>query len=604
MFKELIKTNADALDALKNARIVIADERNHEQGSLYEMLLEVGCTRLTSTTSEETILETLRQGYRHESQQVDLLVLSSSIENFDVLQLCQNISRRDVSATPILFLSQSSGWWDENQLLTAYQAGAVDLLMRPLRITEVIPRINLALQYRHERKHRLNQEENLNTELSERRVMETRLNYLLNHDELTSLPSRHRLESALKISLSKSHNLHRTCALLYIDIDHFRIINDTLGHSSGDRILIRLAELLKKSAPDNALIARIGSDEFGILIDDVDKLVAMDLALLIYQELETLVCEELETQMNVNANIGVVMIHPGTDNKTASEVLARGDQACHIAKNSSKNRIYLYNHNDTEIKELQTNRQCVTLVRKAISNDWFELYLQPIVNLSDFSNSHYEVLLRLTDNTGETHSPANFVPAAESSGLIHKLDFWVVDHALSLLEQLPLNHANISLSINLSGDGLETPALLELIKNKLAYHSINPSRIMFELTETAAVKDVQKTRETIAKLRAIGCRFAIDDFGTGFSSFNYIKNYPVDYIKIDGMFIQNLVNEPTDQILVKSMVDIAHNLGKKVVAEYVENQETVDLLRTYGVDYVQGYHLGKPMPAAELLELY
>ena len=327
------------------------------------------------------------------------------------------------------------------------------------------------------------------------------------------------------------------------------------------------------------------------------------MALIIQTELDALLGAEMETQMNVNANIGVVMIHPGTDNKTASEVLARGDQACHIAKLRTGKRIYLFNHNDPEIKELQKTRHCVTLVRKAISNDWFELYLQPIVSLADNSNSHYEVLVRLTDNTGETHSPANFVPAAESSGLIQKLDFWVVDHALTLLEELKFNQSDVSLSINLSGDGLETPALLDLIKNKLAYHSLNPSRIMFELTETAAVKDVQKTRETISKLRALGCRFAIDDFGTGFSSFNYIKNYPVDFIKIDGMFISNLVNEPTDQILVKSMVEVAHNLGKKVIAEYVENKETADLLRTYGVDYVQGYHLGKPMPAAQVLSL-
>jgi EAL domain-containing protein (putative c-di-GMP-specific phosphodiesterase class I) len=295
------------------------------------------------------------------------------------------------------------------------------------------------------------------------------------------------------------------------------------------------------------------------------------------------------------------MIHPGTDNKTASAVLARGDQACHIAKDITGKRTYLFNHNDPEIKALQQTRKCVALTQKALSNDWFKLYLQPIINVADNKVSHYEVLLRLIDDTGEMHSPANFVPAAESTGLIHKLDYWVVENALTLLANMPLELSTVSFSINLSGDGLQTPAILELIKNKLAYHSLNPSRIMFELTETAAVKNVQKTRETISKLRALGCRFAIDDFGTGFSSFNYIKNYPVDYIKIDGMFICNLLNEPADQILVKSMVDVAHNLGKKVIAEYVENQETVDLLRSYGVDYVQGYHLGKPLPASQII---
>ncbi|MGD2119193.1 MAG: EAL domain-containing protein [Chromatiales bacterium] len=603
MLKELIQPDTRALSVLKNARILVADERYREQDSLYEMLLQAGCTRLIHADSSDQIIQLLREGYRSENRQIDLLIFSASHPNLDAYQLSRTLSKNDINSTPIMLLAQGTGWWDENVADQAYQAGAIDILFRPLRVSDAIPRVNLALLYRNEKKKRLDQEESLNTELSERRIMETRLNHLLNHDELTGLPSRHRLESALKISLNKSHNLHRTCALLYIDIDHFRIINDTMGHSRGDKLLIRLADLLRQSAPDDALIARIGSDEFGILIDDVDKLVALDLALIISQELDALICGEMQSHMNVNANIGVVMIHPGTDTKTASEVLARGDQACHIAKEKTGKRIYLYNHQDPEIQALQKTRHCVTLVRKAISNDWFELYLQPIVNLYNNSISHYEVLLRLIDNTGEMHSPANFVPAAESSGLINKLDFWVVDHALSLLEQVPMEQANVHLSINLSGAGLQTPALLELIKTKLSFHALNPARIMFELTETAAVKDVQKTRETISKLRAIGCRFAIDDFGTGFSSFNYIKNYPVDFIKIDGTFIRNLLSEASDQILVRSMVDIAHNLGKKVIAEYVENAETMELLRNYHVDFAQGYYLGKPAPAADVLSL-
>lgn len=599
MFKELIQSDEHALKGLKQARILIADDKENEPGSLKEMLLEVGCTQLISSTDKEDILKIIRQGFRNESLHIDLLVLSSSIDSFDVLHFTQTLSEHDVSTTPIILIGQSSGWWDETPVATALEAGAIDLLLRPFRITEVIPRINLALKYRQERKQRIRQEENLNTELSERRVMESRLNYLLNHDDLTSLPSRHRLESALKISLSKTHNLHRTCALLYIDIDQFRIINDTMGHDRGDRLLIKMADLIKNNAPDNALIARIGSDEFGILIDDVDEIVAIDLAHLISNQLDSFICGETDTQMKINASIGVVAMQPGTEDKTATEVLARADQACHIAKERT-DKVFLYNADDSAIQSLQRTRQCVTLVRKAISNDWFDLYLQPIVKLADESVSHYEVLVRMIDNQGDMHSPDIFVPAAESSGLINKLDFWVVDRALSLLERLPLEQANVSLSINLSGDGLETPAILQLIKSKLEYHSINPTRIMFELTETAAVKDVQKTRETISKLRALGCRFAIDDFGTGFSSFSYIKNYPVDFIKIDGMFIKNLPNEPTDQILVKSMIEIAHNLGKKVIAEYVENEEIMDLLRQYGTDYVQGYHLGRPMPAKQV----
>ncbi len=601
MLETLINSDQKVLDAFKNAFILIADERSSEKDSLYELLRAANFTRLTTVDNEEDILKTLRQGYRHESMQVELLVISTTIEAFDALELTKTLSKHDISNTPIILLTQGNGWWNENQAITSYQAGAVDVLVRPLRSEELIPRINLALKYRQEKQARLAREENLNTELSERKVMETRLQHLLNHDELTSLPSRHKLEAALKISLGKSNNLHRTSALFFIDVDHFRIINDTLGHERGDLLLVKMADLIKEAVPSGSLIARVGSDEFGILIEDIDEIVAMDLASVIETEIDGMVCGEAGNQVKVFASIGIVMIYPGTDNKTASEVLARADQACHIAKEKTDSRIYLFDHSAPEIKSLQNTRQCVTMVRNALVNDYFKLNLQPIVSTVSEVPSHYEVLIRLIDGNGKVYSPVDFVPAAESTRIIHKLDYWVVDNALSLLERFQKAGSDICLSINLSGDGLQTPAIFDLIKNKMTYLSLNPSKLMFELTETAAVSDVEKTRITISKLRALGCRFAIDDFGTGFSSFNYIKNYPVDYIKIDGMFIMNLLNEPADQILVKSMVEVAHNLGKKVIAEYVENRETMNLLRTYGVDYVQGYHLGKPVPAEQVL---
>lgn len=601
MFKELIQTDASQLEQLRNASILIADERGDESGSLYQMLEEAGYLRLQACTDRDEILSRIRQGYRHDVKQIHLLVMSTTLDSFDVLDFAQTLNRHDGGNTPVIFIGQNAGWFDEQQLLTAYQAGAVDMLNRPLRIAEVIPRINLALLYRQEKQHRLQQEEDLNTKLSERRIMEARLEHLLNHDDLTALPSRHRLEAALKISLSKSKNLNRTSALIFIDIDHFRIVNDTLGHTSGDALLKRTADLLKVETPDEAMPARIGSDEFAILLDDIEQTAAFAMAEKIEHKLSHMVCCKTNDQMNINASFGVVMIEPGTDITSASEVLARGELACNIAKHMHPARISLFDHQSVQIKSLQQIRRNVTLVRKALSNDWFRLHLQPIVDLAKQKTSHYEVLVRLIDRNGDMHSPAEFVPAAEKTGLIHKLDFWVIDHALDLLAQLTRNQVHVSLSINMSSDGLQSSSILELIKNKISYLSLPASQLMFELTETAAVKNEQLTRENISKLRALGCRFAIDDFGTGFSSFSYIKNYPADFIKIDGSFIQNLVNEPADQILVRSMVEISHNLGKKVIAEYVENQATQQLLLSYGVDYVQGYHIGKPAPAEKLL---
>ena len=340
MFDELIKSEAKTLDTLRNALILIADERADEPGSLKQMLSEAGFKRLVSTTDRDAILNTIREGFRYENKQVALLILSTSIDEFDALELTRMLTRHDQTQTPVLFLSQGSGWLNDTQLAVSYDAGAIDVLQRPLRITEVVPRINLALKYRKEQQLRMKQEDSLNVKLSESRVMEARLEHLLNHDELTSLPSRHRLEAALKMSLSKTHNMHRTDALLYIDIDHFRVINDTMGHGRGDKLLVRLADLIKESAPENALIARIGSDEFGILIDDIDQIVAMNLAQVIESELDAVICGETQNQMKVYANIGVVMISPGTDNKTASEVLARGDQACHIAQSKKDENRY------------------------------------------------------------------------------------------------------------------------------------------------------------------------------------------------------------------------------------------------------------------------
>ncbi len=218
---------------------------------------------------------------------------------------------------------------------------------------------------------------------------------------------------------------------------------------------------------------------------------------------------------------------------------------------------------------------------------------QPIIRVSDGSVSHYEALIRMQGDGDRIYLPDEFIPLAERTGLIRRIDFWVVDKAIDMLASLPREHP-VSLSINLSSGGLQDPSIISLVRRKLDMTFVSPSRITFEITETAAVSSFSKTREMVARLRALGCSFALDDFGTGFSSFNYIKNFPVDYLKIDGTFIVNLIDDPTDQVLVKSMIDVGHTLGKKVIAEYVESPGVLDLLRRFGVDYVQGYHLGRP----------
>ena len=238
----------------------------------------------------------------------------------------------------------------------------------------------------------------------------------------------------------------------------------------------------------------------------------------------------------------------------------------------------------------------VPLIRDALTNNKFTLVFQPVLDLKNRTIAHYETLIRMIGNDGELITPNNFIPVAEKMGLIHDIDIWVVSHAIDILNALPEKHKNTSFNINLSSHAFQDTTLLPLLKKKIEKTGIQASRITFEITETAAIANFSQTREMILNIRKLGCRFALDDFGSGFSSFNYIKEFPVDYLKIDGTFITNLANDQVDQTLIKSMIEIARKLNKKTIAEFVENKMVLDLLVQYGADYAQGYFIGKPSP--------
>ena len=241
----------------------------------------------------------------------------------------------------------------------------------------------------------------------------------------------------------------------------------------------------------------------------------------------------------------------------------------------------------------------VPKLRDALKKGLFFLVFQPVIRLNDGLVSHYEVLLRMRDDEGQIYTPDVFIPVAERMGLIHSIDMWVIEHAIDYLAGLGNDQAHLALTINLSGHAFHNPRLLPFLEEKLQATWVTPNRLIFEITETAAIANFAQTRTMIAKLHSLGCSFALDDFGTGFNSFEYIKNIPVDYIKIDGQFVHNLADDTTDQVLVRAMVEIAHTLGKKVIAEYVESSEILQLLYQMEVDYVQGFLFGKPQ--AQLL---
>jgi EAL domain-containing protein (putative c-di-GMP-specific phosphodiesterase class I) len=296
----------------------------------------------------------------------------------------------------------------------------------------------------------------------------------------------------------------------------------------------------------------------------------------------------------------VAMLEPLEFIKRPSELMSRANHACYSAKTLGRNRVSLFERDNDELITLRDDAKWVPKIRHALSEDLFKLVFQPVVQLSNGEVSHYETLLRMIDESGELLSPVQFIPVAERMGLIHHIDLWVVSHAIDYIASLPKTQENICFTINLSSHALQGDYLLPIVKKKLESTWISPSRLTFEITETAAVSNFNKTREMVSKIRALGCRFALDDFGAGFSSFNYIKNFPVDYLKIDGQFINNLAVDEADQVLVKSMIEVAHSLGKKAIAEYVSNVEILRVLKALGVDYVQGYLLGKP--SLDLLE--
>ena len=586
--------NLTDIDTLRSMCILVVENNLPQIIQLRSILEDGGFTNLLTAKSEEEAMTVLRTNLSHDKCNIDLILLPSKLHEISVHDFCHSLKNySEWEDIPIIITAESDGWWQENTAREAYDAGASDVVFKPIRGMDLIPRVTLSLTLKKERDQRRRHEEDMGNELAERKIMEARLQYLVGHDDLTGLCNRRRLEQALELAVLRARNFKRSSALLYLDLDQFKVVNDTEGHDCGDRMLVSVANILRQHIKAGSVLARIGSDEFAVLLENISEKKAIEKA----EELRR-VLDEFKFESNIRTYhlctcVGVSIIE-GENAATASEYLAQADQACHIAKTHGRNIVHKYNHDDTELHRLRNDVHWVPMIRNALLNDRFFLLFQPVVRVSDGKATHYEALIRMKGDNDEILSPEDFIPAAERMGLIHHIDLWVVEHAIDFLSTLPGEFSQVSLNINLSGHAFQDQSLLSLIQQKLDMTWIAANRLTFEITETAAISNYVQTREMVARLRALGCRFALDDFGAGFNSFNYLKNFPVDYLKLDGTFISNLKNDPVDQILVKSMIAVAHSLGKKTVAEYVEDAETLSLLRQYGIDYVQGYHLGEP----------
>lgn len=434
-------------------------------------------------------------------------------------------------------------------------------------------------------------------DVSSSRALANQLEYFASHDQLTELPNRREFENRLKRLLENAQHSNKTHALCYIDLDQFKLVNDTCGHLAGDELLRQISTLLQTRLRGSDILARLGGDEFGLMLINVDIEQAMVATEAMLQLVRDFRFRWDNRSFTIGASVGVVMIDAQVG--SLEDVMRKADIACYSVKHNGRNAVHLYQSSDNEQAQMIEEINWVTRLRQAIDNNQLQLWYQPILSLNgDNTDISMEVLLRLIETDGRVITPGTFIPAAERYGIMPEIDRWVVANAFRYVAAQQ-DTFSFHCSINLSGLSLSHPDTLRYINQQIVETGVNPRFICFEITETAAISNLAQAIILINELTKIGFRFALDDFGTGLSSFAYLKHLPVHYLKIDGTFITKLVEDPLDQAMVQAINQIAHVMGKQTIAEFVENTQIMNKLKLYGVDYAQGYGIGRPRPLEE-----
>lgn len=434
------------------------------------------------------------------------------------------------------------------------------------------------------------------------RKLAKQLSYQATHDALTGLYNRRAFEDQLKDALLTAREDGREHALCYLDLDQFKIVNDTCGHIAGDEMLKQLAHLLQSKVREADVLSRLGGDEFGILL----RYCSLDQARMIAEDMRRCVRDfrfvSEDHSFETGISVGVVAINGQTQN--LAEVQSAADVACYAAKESGRNRVHVYVPDDSELQQRQGEMRWVSRIHKAMAENRFMLYCQPIVPVDSDSKlaTHYEILLRIQGEDGQEVPPMAFIPAAERYNLMPMIDGWVVKNVLRAISHFPSTLQDAIWTINISGRSLGDEEFLNVISEELDSAEVPGERICFEITETAAIANLRRASRFIKMLRARGCKFALDDFGSGLSSFAYLKNLEVDYLKIDGGFVRDIATDQIDRAMVEAINNVGHVMQIRTIAEFVENQEILEVLRELGVDYAQGYGIAKPQPFLPMLE--
>jgi len=551
-------------------RVLIAEDSEDDALLIVRELKRSGYTpemqRVDSATAMQSALETLAW---------DLIITDHNMPSFDS-QEALALAREYDKNVPIIVVSGSIG---EEIAVDAMKSGAHDYVMKG-NLTRLIPAI----------KRELREAENRRAH----QAAEATIQHMAYHDSLTGLVNRAEFERRLDTAVESARNVGETHALLYIDLDQFKLVNDSCGHLAGDELLRRLTMWLQESIRDSDTLARLGGDEFGLILKNCPLKQAEQIAQDFLSRIQEYRFIWSERTFNVGASIGVVLID---GKESVQALLSRSDMACYLAKDHGRNRVHVSTENDKDLSQRRGEIQWIERLQTAMENNRLILYCQPIKALQGAS-SHGELLLRMQDDKGEVITPDCFIPAAERYNMMPKIDRWVIQHACQQLQgQQPNRNPSIhhdTIFINLSANSLSDNKLIEYIRDQLAEYDIEPGSVGFEITETAAIADFDCAMRLIRSLRKIGCKVALDDFGTGMSSFSYLKSLEVDFIKIDGSFVRSMLDDEIDCSIVEAINNIGHIAGKQTIAEFVENDAILQKLTELGVDFAQGWAIERP----------
>ena len=440
-------------------------------------------------------------------------------------------------------------------------------------------------------------------DITEAKKMEQSLSYQATHDALTHLINRAEFENRLQQSIERSRTDKIIHALLYMDVDNFKIINDTCGHVGGDQLLRQITKILEEKLRRGDVLARLGGDEFAAILEGCPVEQATLIAKDICKEIQNYnFVWEMQT-FNVGVSIGLVPIDE--DCSDVNQLLSLADSSCYAAKDLGRNRVHVYQDNDVDVMKKKGEMQWVSRINKALQEDRFILYFQLIKPLnSEEPGLHFEILIRMKDEHGNLIPPGAFLPAAEHYDLIKILDHWVVRTVFAWLNDNPELTENINLcSINLSGNSIGDEHFMHHLAEQFRNCHFSADKICFEVTETAAISNLNAASLFIDTIKELGCSFSLDDFGSGMSSFAYLKQLNIDYLKIDGLFVKDIVIDPVDAAMVKSINEVGHIMGLKTIAEYVENDDILEVIKEIGVDFAQGYGISRPKPLDEIAQI-